>query len=457
VLRHLESIEGQGADLWFRLLLVLALGEGGQHEQAYAAVCKLSADMGKRSYNLFLVAAHFYRAALAGRAGEAAERDAVLRQGWALLEAGEDHYVPALPPTVLHDAVAGALRMGLAEQSAAQVLRRQLPDQATTLLIELLDSSENSVRIRAAGLLGDLGAASSYPALRTLLKDRNVEVRQAAESALGRLVYSPPYQLRVRTLGTFGVWRGDAEVRDRDWRSVKARQLLQLLLIERGRLMPRERILDALWPELESEAAANNLRVTLSRLYKALEPERPDGAPSHYIQQHGETYGFNTASNYTLDAAEFSDAVAAGRRAEQQGNAEQAIAAYRYAITLYNGTFLPDSLYEDWSVIERERLGLLFNLAALRLGELLLEEGQVHEAIGLAWRALENDEAQEEVYRLLMRAHAALGERSTALRLYQRCVKTLREELGVEPLPETVELYEALRKSPGELPQTLGS
>jgi DNA-binding SARP family transcriptional activator len=66
--------------------------------------------------------------------------------------------------------------------------------------------------------------------------------------------------------------------------------------------------------------------------------------------------------------------------------------------------------------------------------------------IGLAWRVLENDRAHEDAYRLLMRAHAALGERSSALRIYTRCVAVLREELGVEPLPETVALYNTLRE-----------
>jgi ATP/maltotriose-dependent transcriptional regulator MalT/DNA-binding SARP family transcriptional activator len=445
-IRQLEATEGPASDLWLRLLLAVALGEGGHADAARAALNRLIPAMSGRGYGLFLAAALLYRAA-DERGGNDVARDADLREGWALLEATGGSFVPALPAAALRQAVVGALRLGLATQAMAALLRRQLPEQATALLIELLSDNAPEVRARAARLLGDLGASAAYPALRALLKDRQPDVRQAAESALGRLMYVPPYQLRVRTLGTFGVWRGDSEVRDRDWRSVKARHLLQLLLIERGRLIPRERVLDALWPELESEAAANNLRVTLSRLYKALEPERPDGAPSHYIQQHGETYGFNMASDFALDAAQFSDAVAAGQRAERLERHDEAVAAYRKAIALYNGTFLPDSLYEDWSVIERERLGLLFNLAALRLGELLLEEGLVHEAMGLAWRVLEHDGAQEEAYQLLMRAYGDLGERSTALRIYQRCVKTLREELGVEPLPETTALFEVLRRS----------
>jgi LuxR family transcriptional regulator, maltose regulon positive regulatory protein len=122
------------------------------------------------------------------------------------------------------------------------------------------------------------------------------------------------------------------------------------------------------------------------------------------------------------------------------------MAAYRRAIELYGGPYLPDTTYEDWTVVERERLMLLFNEAALALGRLLETDGQTHEAIGLAWRVIENDRANEDAYQLLMRAHAALGERSTALRLYARCIAALREELGVAPLPETTRLYETLRE-----------
>jgi LuxR family transcriptional regulator, maltose regulon positive regulatory protein len=276
------------------------------------------------------------------------------------------------------------------------------------------------------------------------LKDRTTAVRSAAETALERLVYRPMYKLRVRTLGAFGVWRGDDEVRDRDWRSVKARQLLQLLLVERGRMLPRDMIMDTLWPGLETEAAANNLRVTLSRLTKAIEPQRPEGAPTYYVIQQGETYGFNNESDYQLDVADFSEAINKGRAAELANKPDEAIGHYRRAISLYGGPFLPDCMYEDWSVVERERLNLLFNEASLRLGSLLLEHSP-HEAIGLAWQVLEYDQAQEDAYRLLMRAYANQGERSTALRLYQRCVAALQSELGVEPLPETVELYEELR------------
>jgi LuxR family maltose regulon positive regulatory protein len=338
-----------------------------------------------------------------------------------------------------------AVRAGIATTTIGRVLRRQAPEGITELLQGLLGDTSAPVRARAATLIGDLGAAAAYPALRALTKDRSGDVRQAAERALGRLIYRPPYRLHVRTLGSFGIWRGDQEVRDRDWRSSKARQLFQLLLTERGRALPRDQVIEILWPDMEPEPAANNLRVTINRLSKAIEPERPEGAPPAYLLQQSETYSLNLESDIAIDAVQFAAAAEEGRQTYQRGQRPAAVAALRRAVELYGGPYLPDCLYEDWSTVERERLALLFNETALLLATLLLEEGKNHDAIGLAWRVLDYDRAYEEAYRVLMRAHAALGERSTALRLYDRCVAVLQEELGVGPLPETTALYNQLK------------
>lgn len=446
VLRRLEETEGAASDLRLQLLLAIVLGESGQPTEALALIQTIIAGMQARGYRLFLVCAQLYQAYLAGLLNDLATQRANLAAGWELFATDAQSYIPLLPAGALRDVTVAALKQGLVPSSVSLVLRQQMPEQALDILRSLLDTPEPAIRANIAQLLGDLGAAAAYPVLRTLLKDRSSQVRQMAETALSRLVYRPPYKLRVRTLGAFGVWRGDIEVRDRDWRSSKARQLFQLLLTDRGRTLPRDRVLEALWPEMEGDAAANNLRVTLNRLSKAIEPDRPEGAPPAYIIQQGETFGFNVASEHQIDAVDFAEAVAEGQRAARRGQRAAAIAAFRTAMSLYGGPYLPDNMYEDWSVVERERLAMLFNDAAIRLGTLLLDEGLAHDTIGLAWRVLENDRAHEEAYRLLMRAHASLGERSTALRLYTRCVSMLQEELGVEPMAETTALYNTLRE-----------
>jgi ATP/maltotriose-dependent transcriptional regulator MalT/DNA-binding SARP family transcriptional activator len=446
VLRRLDEADRADRDLGLRLLLALVLGEGGAHARALALAQETAAQMRAGGYRLFLAIAQLYAAHMAGRCGDTAARQQALLEGWELFAKDNQRFLPLLPAAALRDVLEAALRQGIAPTTAGKVLMRQLPEQAADLLAGLSDAAEPAVRANAAMLLGGLGAAVAYPALKTLARDKSAAVRRTAEEALKRLVYRPPYQLRIRTLGAFSLWRGDHEVRDRDWRSSKARQLFQLLLTEHGRSIPRDGALEALWPELDADAAGNNLRVTLNRLIKAIEPDRPDGAPSAYVLQQGDTLSFNLACDYQLDTAEFAEAVAEGQLTARRGQRAAAVAALRRAVQLYGGTYLPDSMYEDWTVVERERLAMLFNDAAIRLGAFLLEEGLAHEAIGLGWRVLENDRAHEDAYRLLMRAHAALGERSTALRLYARCTAMLQEDLGVGPLPETVALFHTLRE-----------
>ncbi|GIV98954.1 BTAD domain-containing putative transcriptional regulator [Roseiflexus sp.] len=443
--RRLDEVEGIAPDLRLRLLLAIVLGEAGERRQALDVLKTIVQQMQHRGYRLFLASACLYGAYLAGTCSEAELRDVWLRVGWTI--AGEDRcrFLPMMPAEALKDVAAAALRAGIGGDAPGRLLSHHLGNETVELLQDMLSDSSPEVRARAVRLLGDVGTAAAYPVLRALIKDRNPAVRQIAEESLNRLVYRPPYVLRIRMLGAFTVWRGDHEIRDREWRSSKARQLLQLLLTERGRSLSREQVVDALWPDMEIDAATNNLRVTINRLSKALEPDRPDGAPSAFLVQQGDTYAFNTASDHRIDVVEFVDAIAEGRHADQRGQRATAIAAYRRAVQLYGGPYLPDTMYEDWTVVERERLALAFIEAALRLGALLLEEGAVHEAIGLGWRVIEIDQTQEEAYRLLMRAHAALGERSTALRLYTRCVSVLQNELGITPLPETTALYQTLR------------
>ncbi|WP_448337115.1 BTAD domain-containing putative transcriptional regulator [Chloroflexus aurantiacus] len=434
-------------ELWMQSLLLIVLGEGGEPQRALELANELVKRMAQRNDGLFRALVHIYRAYLVAQ--QRPDDPAIatdLSMACTICDRAGVESLPFLPQTAMNWAITTALRLGLSSRAMIAALRQFDTTTLGVILMPLLEETfPLAVRLRSIKLIGELGLVNAYGTLRGLLKERSPQVRAAASEALERLVYRPPYRLVIRALGNFQVLRGDQEIRDRDWRSVKARHLLQLLLIERGRMLPREQIMDMLWPGLDSESASNNLRVTVSRLIKALEPDRPEGAPTYYLLQQGDTYGFNVESDHSYDVARFVQVVEQGRRDLQLKRINEARKAFQEAVNLYNGPFLPDSLYEDWSVVERERLELLFIEAALGLGQIFFDEGQFHEAIKLGWRVLEYDKAQEEAYQLLIKAYHAIGERSTAIRLYQRCVTALREELGVEPLPETVALFELVR------------
>jgi DNA-binding SARP family transcriptional activator len=94
---------------------------------------------------------------------------------------------------------------------------------------------------------------------------------------------------------------------------------------------------------------------------------------------------------------------------------------------------------------ERERLQSIY-LAILDKLTGFCEAQQEYE-LGLTYgtRILRYDRAREQTYRQLMRLHVLAGDRSAALRQYDRCVAALQEELNVSPTPYTTALYEQIR------------
>ena len=99
--------------------------------------------------------------------------------------------------------------------------------------------------------------------------------------------------------------------------------------------------------------------------------------------------------------------------------------------------FLIEDLYEDWTMVERERLSNAYMDMLGRLAIHYMEVGQHQESIQACYRVLEKDRCHEDSYRLLMRCYVKLGLRGRALRQYRLCEKILRQEYGTAPSPET--------------------
>jgi DNA-binding SARP family transcriptional activator len=247
--------------------------------------------------------------------------------------------------------------------------------------------------------------------------------------------------LRIYTLGGFRVFRGDEEVQQTAWGREKAVFLIHLLVARHRAQLHKEQIIDLLWPEQNPEAGDRDFKVALNAVQKALEPDRPPRAPSKYVRRLDLTYGLAPGS-FWLDAEAFEDHI---EQAGQLGPEDQqgAMAAYRAGLALYQGPFLPERRYEDWAAGERERLQTLALAAMTRLAELTLPSDPV-EAIRLAQEALSIDPVWENATRVLMRAFMQSGNRPMALRAYESCRQAIRDEFGLEPLPETRRLYEQI-------------
>ncbi len=230
--------------------------------------------------------------------------------------------------------------------------------------------------------------------------------------------------------------------------------LLAYLAVEAARPHARRTLAALLWPDQPDSVALSALRHAISDLRGALGDR---GAPTPLLLIARDTLQFNPAGDYRLDVAVFRQELSAiSRRRSADGYKAPTIEGLRSAVALYQGPFLegfslPDSSpFEEWALLKREELAQQALAALGALAAAYEAHGEYEEATACARRQLELEPWLEEAHCQLMRALALSDQRSAALAQYAACRRTLAHELGVEPAPETVALFEAIRS--GTLP-----
>lgn len=240
-------------------------------------------------------------------------------------------------------------------------------------------------------------------------------------------------QIRVETFGTFRIWRGGQEVDPKAWVSIKARDLLAYFITFRHERIALERIIEAVWQDGESRGKTA-FHTALYRLRQAL---RAGDEKLKFILIEAGDYRLDTAQ-FEIDVDEFETRI---QRAEKTQDA----ALYRQAIDVYRGKYL-GNLYYDWAVSEAERLCQLYLYALEQLRKLCVRAGNYPEALDLAQRALHENRFLEDVHCEVMEYYHHLGNRQGVIRQYHLLTEILRDELQVEPLPQTISLYQRLRQ-----------
>jgi DNA-binding SARP family transcriptional activator len=245
---------------------------------------------------------------------------------------------------------------------------------------------------------------------------------------------APPL-LHVCALGPARVFHGEQALTA--WSYARVKELLVYLISFPART--KAQIGLALWPDASPARLRNSLSTALYHLRHAL------GNPE-WIVFEDEVYRFNRTLDYRFDVEVFEAQLAQARRLHAQ-NPAQAITLLQEAVDLYQGDFVEDLLEGEWFLLRREELRRKSLTALLDLGQLLSAQGNYVRAAESYRRAIEKDEVLEEAHRELMRCFARLGERGQALRHYQAFEQVMRDELGSPPAPESVALYERLRRN----------
>ena len=216
--------------------------------------------------------------------------------------------------------------------------------------------------------------------------------------------------------------------------------LIAWLILQGGTPQPRERLSSLLWPESSGSQARTNLRQLLHHLKRALPGEctalRVDNFTVHW--QHN--------GSCVIDVVRFQAAMAQAVRARERGDAAAETQSLTTAAQLYVDDLLP-ALYDEWLPPLRQEYRNHLSGVLHRLASLLEEQNQVAAAIPWAERLVTHDALRETNYQLLIRLHAANNDHASAVRAYHRCKTVLRREMGVQPGPATMTLFEGVLKA----------
>jgi len=245
-------------------------------------------------------------------------------------------------------------------------------------------------------------------------------------------VASWPWPVKVHSLGTFELRVNEELVTFAGKAPKKPLALLKALIANSGRNVPEERLIDALWPDEEADAARKSLDITVLRLRKLL-------GDNESILVANELVGLNPRMCWT-DVWAFEH----GMEQFESGTGEPRDAAI--VLGLYRGGFLPADIEAPWTAKARERLRGKF----VRLVEVVaLEEensGRWEQALHAYLRGLEADDLVEPFYQGLMRCYRALGRHAEAMSTYRKLRHLLSVVLGISPSETSQALAAALQR-----------
>jgi DNA-binding SARP family transcriptional activator len=237
----------------------------------------------------------------------------------------------------------------------------------------------------------------------------------------------------IRTLGETVLETDRGEIRG-DWLDQRAGRLLKFLIAHRYRPVHADTIAEELWPRARADTT-NTVRHFVHALREKLEPNRAPYERSAFVLARNGGYLLNP-ERVTVDADEFEREVRAGLIALAANESDTAAERLRHALDLYHGDFLPDERFEDWAIVERERLRDLVGKPLRALGGLTDDPD---EATTYLERLASMEPLDVEIHRDLIRAWLGQGRRGRAMRHYRVLQSRLMRELGERLSPDLAE------------------
>jgi DNA-binding SARP family transcriptional activator len=310
--------------------------------------------------------------------------------------------------------------------------RRVRLEEALHLFDELgcpLDAGRVEVRLVAERLdtygvtrVAEIADLARRSGARPLLARAEEVVRRHDDAARDELV--------VTVLGSFGLQRRGEAVPVTAWQSKKARDLFKMLVVLRGRPLPREEAIERLWPGEDPAKVSGKLSVALATIRSVLDPDKRH-PPDRYLRADGDAILVDdTAAPSDVDR--FLQRADLALREHRRAPGQRAVALLVAAEAAYTGDVLEDDPYVDWYVPLREEARAVYLGVTRTLARVRSDAGDHDDAIRLLLRVLEREPYDEPAHLELVAALTRVGRHGDARRRYQHYAVRMRE-LDIEP------------------------
>lgn len=244
--------------------------------------------------------------------------------------------------------------------------------------------------------------------------------------------------LRIQLLGGLGVKEGGKSLSA--FPTYKSSALFAYLVLHPDRLHSRQVLASLFWGDRSDQASRKCLRTELWRVRRILSKT---GSPAPLVFAN-DSVGFHLQGDVQVDVVTFEQQILPGMREETEKVTPEEHARLREAVGLWRGELL-EGWYEDWCIYPRERLKSLYAYALQRLMQHGLSQGKWSQAVVRGCQLLHADPLNEQAHGDLMYCYWRMGNRPAALRQYDLLVRTLREELAIEPMEKIRALFQQIR------------
>lgn len=248
-------------------------------------------------------------------------------------------------------------------------------------------------------------------------------------------------RIRIQMMGSFLIYINEQRVENPVSKSRKGTALVEFLVLHRGRPVPNQQLLHALWPEHTVTNPENALKTLVSRMRTMLNQMSP-GLGGCIVSDRG-AYHWQSLPDMTIDAIELMELFDA-TGTERDPNALRMI--YERILELYEG-----DLYQtgdlDGDAGFAQQLHNQYLASVYSFIELLRKAEDYNDVIAVCRTALEVDSFDDRLHIELMKAMVNLNRTSDALVQYKHATNMTYRYLGAPPSPEMMAFYQEMNRA----------